>query len=55
MEVLQSSLSGLPLLKVTGVVKLESLDGPIKERFGRIASKNMAAAKSAYEQVKFIK
>ncbi len=42
------------LLKVTGIVKLESLDNPIKERFGRIASKNMAAAKSAYDQVKII-
>jgi len=42
------------LLKVSGAVKLESLEGPIKERFGRIASKNTAAAKSAFEQVKII-
>ncbi len=42
------------LVKLTGTVKLESLDGPIQERFGRIAAKNMAAAKSAYEQVKII-
>jgi pyruvate ferredoxin oxidoreductase gamma subunit len=42
------------LLKVTGIVKLESLDNPIKERFGRIAPKNMSAAKSAYDQVKII-
>ena len=35
-------------------VKFESLDEPIKERFGRIAAKNMAAAKSAYDQVKII-
>ena len=42
------------LLKVTGIVEIESLDHPIKERFGRIAPKNMSAAKSAYDQVKFI-
>ena len=42
------------LVKVTGIVKFESLEEPIKHRFGRIAAKNMAAAKSAYEQVKFI-
>ncbi len=42
------------LLKVTGIVKFESLDNPIKQRFGRIAPKNMAAAKSAYDQVKII-
>lgn len=42
------------LLKVTGVVKLESLDNPINARFGRIAPKNISAAKSAYDQVKII-
>ena len=42
------------LVKITGTVKIESLDGPIKERFGRIAAKNIAAAKSAYDQVKII-
>jgi pyruvate ferredoxin oxidoreductase gamma subunit len=42
------------LVKLTGIVKFESLEEPIKERFGRIAAKNFAAAKSAYEQVKFI-
>ncbi len=42
------------VVKLTGVVKFESLEEPIKERFGRIAAKNFAAAKSAYEQVKFI-
>jgi pyruvate ferredoxin oxidoreductase gamma subunit len=42
------------LVKLTGAVKLESLDNPIKERFGRIAPKNMSAAKSAYDQVKII-
>ena len=42
------------VVKLTGTVKFESLEEPIKERFGRIAAKNIAAAKSAYEQVKFI-
>jgi len=42
------------LVKVIGSVKLESLTNPIQERFGRIAQKNLAAAKSAYDQVKFI-
>jgi pyruvate ferredoxin oxidoreductase gamma subunit len=42
------------LVKLTASVKIESLEGPIKERFGRIAAKNMAAAKSAYDQVRII-
>jgi pyruvate ferredoxin oxidoreductase gamma subunit len=42
------------LVKLTGTVKLESLDEPIKERFGRIAVKNLAAAKRAYDEVKFV-
>jgi pyruvate ferredoxin oxidoreductase gamma subunit len=42
------------LIKVTDVVKLESLNNPIQERFGRIAPKNTAAAKSAFEQVRII-
>lgn len=42
------------LVKVTGIVKIESLDDPIQGRFGRIAGKNQAAAKRAYNEVKFI-
>jgi pyruvate ferredoxin oxidoreductase gamma subunit len=42
------------LVKITGAVKIESLDGPIQERFGRIAGKNIAAARRAYNEVKFI-
>jgi len=42
------------LLKVTGVVKIDSLDNPVKERFGRIAQKNMSAAKCAFDQVRII-
>ena len=42
------------LVKLTGAVKIESLDAPIKERFGRIAPKNQAAAKRAYKEVRII-
>jgi len=38
------------LIKTTGVVKLESMEGPINERFGRIAEINWNAVKRAYEE-----
>jgi len=38
------------LVKVTGVVKLESLFEPIKDRFGRLAEKNIDAMKKAFEE-----
>jgi pyruvate ferredoxin oxidoreductase gamma subunit len=37
------------LLKATGVVKVESLEAPLKERFGPLAGKNFNALKAAYE------
>ncbi|HOO40674.1 MAG TPA: 2-oxoacid:acceptor oxidoreductase family protein [Syntrophales bacterium] len=40
------------LVKVTGVVGLDALAGPVEHRFGRIASKNMAALKRAFDEVK---
>jgi pyruvate ferredoxin oxidoreductase gamma subunit len=40
------------LIKVTKVVKIDSLRAPVEHRFGRIASKNMAALKRAYDEVK---
>lgn len=40
------------LIKVTKVAKLESLQEPVEERFGRLAKKNLAAATRAYEEVK---
>jgi len=43
------------ILKMTKVLKLESLDGPIDERFGKIASKNKKALRRAYEEVKMTK
>lgn len=40
------------LSKVTRIVEFESLKGPIEHRFGRIAQKNVAAAKGAYDEVR---
>jgi pyruvate ferredoxin oxidoreductase gamma subunit len=37
------------LLKAAGVVKLESLIEPLKERFGRLAERNINAMQRAYE------
>lgn len=37
------------LLKATGVVKIESLEGPLKDRFGPLAVKNFNALNAAYE------
>ena len=38
------------LVKATGVVKLESLVEPLKDRFGRMAERNINAMKRAYEE-----
>jgi pyruvate ferredoxin oxidoreductase gamma subunit len=38
------------LVKATAAVDLESLVGPFKERFGRLAEKNLAAMRRAYEE-----
>ncbi len=38
------------LVKATGVVKLESLVEPLKNRFGRLAERNINAMKKAYEE-----
>jgi pyruvate ferredoxin oxidoreductase gamma subunit len=37
------------LIKATGVVELESVVEPLKNRFGRIADRNINAMKKAYE------
>jgi pyruvate ferredoxin oxidoreductase gamma subunit len=42
------------LLKVAKVMKLSSVDGPMKHRFGRIAQKNLNALKRAHDEVKII-
>lgn len=38
------------LLKVSGLVKKESLIPPLKERFGRVAEKNISAFERAYQE-----
>ena len=38
------------LLKATGIVDIHSLEGPIEHRFGKIAAKNAAACKRAYDE-----
>jgi len=38
------------LLRATGVVKLESLIEPLKQRFGRLAERNINAMKKAFEE-----
>lgn len=38
------------LIRVTGVVKLDSMFEPLNERFGRLAEKNINAMKRAYEE-----
>jgi pyruvate ferredoxin oxidoreductase gamma subunit len=38
------------LVKATGIVKIESLEEPLKERFGRIAGTNWKAVQRAYNE-----
>ena len=38
------------LLRATGVVELESLSEPLKQRFGRLADRNINAMKKAFEE-----
>jgi pyruvate ferredoxin oxidoreductase gamma subunit len=38
------------LIKATGAVKVDSMDEPIKERFGPLAVKNFNALKAAFEK-----
>jgi pyruvate ferredoxin oxidoreductase gamma subunit len=40
------------LLKATGVVELKSLEEPVRERFGRLAERNLEAMRRAYEALK---
>jgi pyruvate ferredoxin oxidoreductase gamma subunit len=39
------------LIKVLKVVTLEAITSPLTHRFGRIAPKNLAALKRAYDEV----
>ena len=38
------------LIRASGVVKLESMEEPVRKRFGRLAEKNLAAMKRAFEE-----
>ena len=38
------------IIKASGVVKLESMAEPLKKRFGKLAEKNLAAMKRAYDE-----
>lgn len=38
------------LIKATGIIELESLVEPLKDRFGRLAERNIEAMKKAYEE-----
>ena len=40
------------LVKATGVIRLESLKGPLEHRFGKIALRNMRAMKRAYSELR---
>ena len=39
------------LVKITELVDLKSLEGPLRERFGRLAERNLSAMKRAYESM----
>lgn len=45
------------LIKATGIIELESMNEPLKARFGRLAEKNLKALRRAFEetQVKELK
>jgi pyruvate ferredoxin oxidoreductase gamma subunit len=38
------------VLKATGLLPIAALEGPLKDRFGRIAEKNLASLKRAFEE-----
>jgi pyruvate ferredoxin oxidoreductase gamma subunit len=40
------------VVKVTNIVGLSALDGPVEDRFGKIAVKNITAMKQAFKEVK---
>ncbi len=39
------------LLKVSGLVDLDDMIGPLEHRFGKVAEKNITAMKRAYEEI----
>ena len=49
MPIVNTTMLGA-LIKATGIVRLESLEEPLQERFGKVAAKNIDAMKRAYEE-----
>jgi pyruvate ferredoxin oxidoreductase gamma subunit len=43
------------VIRATKLVKIESSEGPLKERFGRLAQRNINALKRAYDESKVAK
>jgi pyruvate ferredoxin oxidoreductase gamma subunit len=41
------------VIKATGAISIESVNEPVKERFGRLADRNIKALRRAFEAVKF--
>jgi pyruvate ferredoxin oxidoreductase gamma subunit len=56
MEVLGRPITNTTMIgafvKSTGAIEMESLEAPLKERFGRIADRNITAMKKAFDEVK---
>jgi len=49
MPIVNTTMIGA-LIKATGLVKLESLEEPMTERFGKVAAKNINAMRRAYAE-----
>ena len=43
------------VIRATKLVKIESSEGPLKERFGRLAQRNINALRRAYDESKVAK
>jgi pyruvate ferredoxin oxidoreductase gamma subunit len=55
-EVLKLNITNTAMLgavvKVSGLVKMESLEEPFQERFGKVAENNLKACRRAYDELK---
>ena len=43
------------LVKATGIMPIEALEGPVNDRFGKIAQKNISSYTRAYNETQIIK
>jgi len=43
------------LVKATDIVSLKSLEEPMRERFGKLAAKNVEAMRRAYEETQVVR